>query len=458
MDKPRRMDGYVRVSRRMGREGPAYISPDVQREAVQRWADFRGVEIVRWHVDEDESGGTQDRPGLRAAIARVEAGQTDGVACWRLNRFARNVAAAIEDVRRVQAAGGSLAFVDEDIDPTGPFGSFVLTVLLAVATLERDNVVEGWKVAKARAVERGAPIGPTPWGYSRQSDGTLAPDPDASPIVAQAYKRAADRGHHSAMEYLREHAPERTWTTTTLRRLLASRAYLGEVRYADMVKRAAHVPLVDRATWERAQVPTDAPRARAADYPLSGLARCAACGEPLVGGRGGRNRRMYRCRAGVTTWPGERCDAPPVVTAEHLEAFVLDRIVAAYREADRGAVVVSGGSGAAGLAEAEGELEAAERELERFAADPVAAESLGEAAWRAAVASRGDRVRKAREALRITAEGVREPVRLPVLDALADLGPSELRDVYRAAVATLTVAKGRGALADRVVLRLDGDV
>lgn len=61
------MDGYIRVCRRMGREGPGYISPDVQRESIQRWADYRGVEIAAWHVDEDESGGTQNRPGLRTA-------------------------------------------------------------------------------------------------------------------------------------------------------------------------------------------------------------------------------------------------------------------------------------------------------------------------------------------------------------------------------------------------------
>jgi hypothetical protein len=46
------MDGYVRVSRRMGRGGPGYISPNVQREAIQRWADYRDVEIVAWHVDQ----------------------------------------------------------------------------------------------------------------------------------------------------------------------------------------------------------------------------------------------------------------------------------------------------------------------------------------------------------------------------------------------------------------------
>jgi hypothetical protein len=43
----------------MGRKGPGYISPTVQKEAIARSAQYRGVEIAAWHVDEDESGGTQ---------------------------------------------------------------------------------------------------------------------------------------------------------------------------------------------------------------------------------------------------------------------------------------------------------------------------------------------------------------------------------------------------------------
>lgn len=147
-----RFDGYIRVSRRLGRKGPGYISPTVQREAIARWAEHRGVKIVAWHVDEDESGGTQDRPGLREAIRRIENGETQGIAWWRLNRFARNVAGAIEDVKRVQALGGHLAFVEEDIDPTGPFGSFILTVLLARGEpgRRRDHGGVGSRSAAAR--------------------------------------------------------------------------------------------------------------------------------------------------------------------------------------------------------------------------------------------------------------------------------------------------------------------
>ena len=100
MAGPKQMDGYIRVSRVGGREGPSYMSPSIQREAIEAWANYRSVEIVAWHEDEDESGGTQQRPGLREAIRRIEAGETEGLACYRLNRFARNVGEATTDLDR----------------------------------------------------------------------------------------------------------------------------------------------------------------------------------------------------------------------------------------------------------------------------------------------------------------------------------------------------------------------
>jgi DNA invertase Pin-like site-specific DNA recombinase len=44
----RSADGYVRVSRRAGREGESFIAPDVQRKKISDWAALHDVEIVRW--------------------------------------------------------------------------------------------------------------------------------------------------------------------------------------------------------------------------------------------------------------------------------------------------------------------------------------------------------------------------------------------------------------------------
>ena len=234
------MDGYIRVSRRLGREGPGYISPDVQREAIKRWAAYKDVEVDEWHVDEDWSGGTHERPGLE----RATAGETGGIVSWKIDRFSRYTEGGLRDLRRLEEAGARLAFVVEDIDTSGPMGKFVYTVMLAMGEYFLDTIKAGWRVAKTRAHERGAKIGPTPLGYRRLPDGTLEQEPSEAPVVAEAFERAATGSLASALEFLeglelvhqagkRKDRP-RSWTTGTVRRLLANRTYLGEVRWGDL--------------------------------------------------------------------------------------------------------------------------------------------------------------------------------------------------------------------------------
>jgi len=456
------MDGYVRVSRRLGREGPGYLSPTIQKEAIQRWADYRGVEIAAWHVDEDESGGTQDRPGLRACMARIEAGETDGIACWRLNRFARNVAGAIGDVQAIQGWGGSLAFVEEDIDPTGPFGSFILTVLLAVATLERDNVVTGWKTAKSSANERGAKIGPTPFGYLRAKSGLLEVDPVFGPIVTETFRIAAQRGIDAALAYLVEqdtrHATgkragkPRRWTTTTVRRLLANRSYLGEQHYGDLQNLTGHQPLTTPAIFEAAQEEPATRRKPKATFPMSGLARCATCDAPLVGGTGGADkRRMYRCSAGLKTHRGERCSAPVAITATLLEDHTRGALLDALDD-HPGFASADG----VDIAAAEDELREAERLQLDYAQDVDLQRIQGMAAWRAGAEERARRVDEARDAYRAAARlAERKPVVLAP-DVLRDAPLEDLGDLLRGALDAVVVTRGRTPLPERVAFVVKG--
>jgi Enterobacteriaceae phage serine recombinase len=109
----------------MGREGPGYISPDVQRESIERWAACKGVDVAEWHLDEDWSGGTHERPGLERAIDRAVTGETGGIVSWKIDRFSRYTEGGLRDLRRLEEAGARLAFVVEDIDTSGPMGKFV---------------------------------------------------------------------------------------------------------------------------------------------------------------------------------------------------------------------------------------------------------------------------------------------------------------------------------------------
>lgn len=442
-----RMDGYIRVSRRMGRDGPGYISPKVQQDAIQKWADYRNIEIAMWHIDEDESGGTQNRPGLRACMARIEAHETDGIACWRLNRFARNVAGAMTDIKRVQDAGGQVVFVEEDIDTTGPFGSFILTVLLAVSTLERDNLVAGWKTAKTRATDRGVKIGPTPYGYRRKQDGQLEPHPEHAHHVQAAFSLAATKGLEMAYQYLLDHAEGRTWTHTTVRRLLSKRSYLGEAHYGDLINLQAHEPLIDPVTWEAAQPEGPVRRRPKEHFPLSGLLTCETCGSPLVGSRGGREaRRMYRCSS-------RECPAPVSVTAELIEHESREYLADLVKDHPGFAASETTQTDIDRLRD---ELDKAETALLEFAQDVELHEALGPVATRMGAESRMRTAEAARMAFREASRSLSASQVVVTEELVREASLSELGELLRGAMKSIVIEKGRTPLRGRLRFVLKG--
>jgi site-specific DNA recombinase len=440
--QPKTMDGYVRVSRRLGREGPGYISPRVQREAIERWADYKGVTIAAWHVDEDETGGTQDRPGLVAAVERAVNGDTGGIVSWRIDRFSRYTEGGLRDLRRLQDRDARLAFVIEDIDTSGPMGRFVYTVMLAMGEYFLETIKAGWVTAKSKAIARGAHIGPTPFGYTRTDDGTLTTDPAAAPIVSEAFAICARDGLAAAVDFLRERAPHRTWTTFTARRFFRQRVYLGQVTYGDQVRAGAHNALVSRAIFQAARHQLgsgERVRRPKEDFPLSGVAVCGTCAAHMVGARGGADaRRMYRC--------SRRCEAPAVTSAVPLEQHVVTFL----REAFRHPGMRVGGE-SADISAAETALLEAEHELDAFASDLNARRLLRDR-YHYHLQQRVDALEQAREQLH-TAMAAAVDSAVVVPDELwDDLTPAELGDVLRSTLAQVVVNRGRGPLDRRVVV------
>jgi DNA invertase Pin-like site-specific DNA recombinase len=449
---PSQMDGYVRVSRVAGRAGDNFISPAVQREQIEGWAKLRGVTIAAWHEDLDQSGGKLDRPGLNTLLGRIEGGDTEGVIVAKLDRLSRlGVADALKLVERITDAGGSIAAVDLGLDPTTPFGEFGMTIMLAMARMERRRISDSWETAKTRAMDRGVRIGPTLIGYLR-AESTLIIDPVRGPIISEAYRVAAREGIDAATEYLRRALPERRHTVFYTRRLLANRTYLGESHYGGRVERDAYPALTDRATWEAAQTERTNRRKPKADFPLSGIARCAGCGNSMVGARtGGGSQRGYRCSASLALYKGEKCTAPALTTAGPLEALVRD----ALRQARSGGWTIGG--------EPEGDLEGAERalleaetELEAFGGDLTARRTFG-TTYHAHLQTRADAVTEAQTRYRHEASKQARQTSVLSVELFDTEDPSELRELFDAALSAVIVTKGRGPIAERVRLVGYGD-
>lgn len=225
------LDGYIRGSQVRGRQGDSFISPQVQREQIERWASLRGATIAKWHTDLDQSGAKHDRPGLLDALRRAEAGATDGIVVAKLDRLTRSLVGALDAIKRLDEAGAQFVSVDEGIDPATPAGKMMLQLMLVMAEFELDRIRESWATAQERAVARGAIIASrTPTGYVRGDDGRLLPHREFGPAIGDAFRmRAAGKSWRTiaalldATGVIGPYGPGQHWRTRAVQHVLSNR-------------------------------------------------------------------------------------------------------------------------------------------------------------------------------------------------------------------------------------------
>lgn len=366
-----KLDGYIRVSRVAGRSGDAFISPGEQKERIKAWAKSQGHSIAKWHEDLDQPGSKADRPGLNAAMKRIESGASGGLVVARLDRFGRSVQDSANLLARIRTADGVLCTVAEGIDTSGYMGKFLADLFAALGELELARIRENWNTARKSAVARGIHVsGRVPTGYRRGEDRVLEPDPRTAPIIRELFKRrAAGQSWTQLCRFLEGSGVvtpwgNENWVVASVGTIVRNRVYLGEARAGDIVNADAHEPIVSLAEWTAANAARGVHPGRSGRGTglLSGLLRCAGCSyamKPAMGKtRHGKPFLEYRCKPDKA---GGRCPAPAAVKATVIEPFVVEQLFK-FAEGATGHAGEENGQAAElaqALAEAEAELNAA---------------------------------------------------------------------------------------------------
>lgn len=391
----KQVDAYIRVSRVGKRRGPSFISPSVQRDAIEAWTARSDTELLEVFEELDESGGRADRPLLELAVRRIEIGGSDGLVVWRVDRFGRSLAHGVQTIERIRRAGGGFWSVQDGLDISTDAGRLVLRILLSVAEYQLDGVRAGWHVARERAIRRGAYTNNwTPVGYRKTRASRLRPHPTTAPLITELFRRRAAcdglmvLGRWLESQGIRTAKGNPGWSASALSHMMRSRIYLGEIRSGPYINANAHPPLTEPATWQAAQNPRIQRRYEHHDALLtSGLARCAACRhslQPFVLRAAGRPvRHGYGCRRFSAAGP---CPAPAVITAAKLEAYVVEQAFRILGRRRRPPRVL--------LAEAQTHAEMSARSLARYR-DGRAAEVIDQELFLAGLAVRHQRHREA---------------------------------------------------------------
>ncbi len=181
--------GYIRVSK-VGDRGDDLISPELQQHAIETWSVNHGVRITKWIIELDESGRSFARRKVAEIVADIKAGRYQYVVLWKWSRWGRNMRESQIYLGQAEEVGGIVRAATEDFfDPTTTMGRFSRDQMLLVAQLQSDMLSDSWKEVHERRRRLGLPhTGMKHWGYIYENK-SYRPDPDFSPILANAYER-----------------------------------------------------------------------------------------------------------------------------------------------------------------------------------------------------------------------------------------------------------------------------
>jgi site-specific DNA recombinase len=319
--QPRRVTAYLRVSgAEQGRSG---TSLEGQREEIERYCKAHGLPAPRFVVEVGSAGAEKldGRPKLRALLDEVEAG--DLVVVAKQDRWSRNTLFYLQSTREIVSRGARFFSLAERFDPSTPEGAFAATIMAAVAEQERQRIIDRTVGRRRELRAQGCWVeGPPPFGYRVEKRKLVVYEEEAR-VVREAFARCiAGESTVEIATWLRSIGRTRLAYKKSTNLLLRARWYLGELRTVAGIWLAAHEPIVNVETFERAQAAMTSRRrggakprtdSKSAGWLGRGLLVCARCGArmgPAYGPKSAHGYYLCGSRARLRS-----CDQPYAVVA-----------------------------------------------------------------------------------------------------------------------------------------------
>ena len=315
---------YIRVSSERQVKG---YSLEGQMRYLKEWAEFEGMTVSEVYVEPGKSGKSiSGREVFQRMLDDISTGQvdTDYVVVFKLSRFGRNAKDILNSLTYIQRYGVNLVCKEDGLDSSTSMGKMMITILGAVAEMERENIITQSMLGREEKAKQGGWNGGfAPYGYELV-EGKLKIKKDEAQIVKLIFDKFVNggMGYSTIAGYLnRQEIPKLPsqnshdtqfvdWSVHHIKRMLDNPVYTGRIAFGrtriEKVKgseseyrrvksddfilsdKVVHEPIISDEMFEKAQIKRKETSSsgkpmvgRSSKHLLSGLLKCPMCGSSM---------------------------------------------------------------------------------------------------------------------------------------------------------------------------------
>ena len=332
------------------------------------------MEIVGIYEDAGKSGKSiEGRPAFKKMLSDIKNGlEIDYILVYKLSRFGRNAADILNSLEFVQSYGINLICIEEGIDSSQTSGKLLISVLSAVAEIERENIIEQTMNGRREKARQGGWNGGfAPYGYYLKDNQLLIEETEAEAIRIIFDKFAnSDVGLGGVAKYLnlqgikkipRQNGTLETWSSHFIRLILDNPVYCGKIAYGRRTREKVkgtkneykqvhtddyiledgqHEGIVSEELWQKAHTkrmatgikqPSKIGKDRS--HLLTGILKCPICGSSMYTNKhawtnkDGTYKEVYYYICGRNKQErGHHCDYKASLRKTDIEPLVIEAV------------------------------------------------------------------------------------------------------------------------------------
>ncbi|WP_313799063.1 recombinase family protein [Cytobacillus sp.] len=327
---------YLRKSRKDIEEekkhaeaGQHYNTLDRHRSQLLELAKLKNIRIVEIFEEVVSGEFISERPEMQKMLREVEMGSVDAILCMDLDRLGRGDMVDQGTIYRILKNSETVIITPtEIIDPQDENQELTFSIKSLIAREELKTIVKRMQRGRRQSTKEGKSITrKPPYGYLRDENLRLYPDPVTSWVVELIFNKAANgvgqRTIAEELDQLNIKPPESDqWEHTTVGRILRNEVYIGNIIWGRVnhikidgkyqkkklprenwqITENAHLAIIDKDLFFKInhdlkkRWPVPLARNCVLSNPLAGIVICSNCGKTMIRfPRPDRPNDMIRC-------------------------------------------------------------------------------------------------------------------------------------------------------------------